>query len=78
MIIYEPLFRTLQKKSMKRTDLLQYISSSTLAKLGNNQPVNIQILDRLCEVLDCELEDIAKYKEKAVNTCPNTSTSQNS
>lgn len=66
MITYAPLFKTLQKKSMKRTDLLPYFSSATLAKLGNNLPVSIQVLDRLCTILDCRLDEIAEYTNTEV------------
>ena len=63
MLSYEPLWKTLISKSLKRTDLVnnKIISSSTLAKLGKNEPVNSQIYDKICLFLDCEIEDIVKH-----------------
>lgn len=63
MLSYEPLWKTLITKKLKKSDLVKnkIISTSTLAKLGKNQPVNAQIYDRICTFLDCEIEDIVKH-----------------
>lgn len=63
MLSYEPLWKTLITKNLKRTDLVnnKIISSSTLAKLGKNEPVNSKIYDKICSFLDCEIEDIVKH-----------------
>lgn len=63
MLSYEPLGKTLITKNLKRTDLVnnKIISSSTLAKLGKNLPVNSNIYDKICSFLNCEIEDIVKH-----------------
>ena len=63
MLSYEPLWKTLITKNLKKTDLVinKIISSSTLAKLGKNEPVNSKIYDKICSFLNCELEDIVKH-----------------
>ena len=63
MLSYEPLWKTLISKNLKRTDLVinKIISSSTLAKLGKNEPVNSNIYDKICFFLNCEIEDIVKH-----------------
>lgn len=63
MLSYEPLWKTLITKNLKRTDLVnnKIISSSTLAKLGKNLPVNSNIYDKICSFLNCEIEDIVKH-----------------
>lgn len=63
MLSYEPLWKTLISKNLKRTDLVinKIISSSTLAKLGKNEPVNSNIYDKICLFLNCEIEDIVKH-----------------
>lgn len=58
MIIYDKLWNYLEKKDMKRTDLLQVISSPTLAKLGKNDTVNIKVIAQICDFLKCQPEDI--------------------
>ena len=47
-------------KNLKKTDLKQLsgISSNILAKLGKNEPVAIDSLEKLCVSLNCNIEDI--------------------
>lgn len=63
MLSYEPLWKTLITKNLKRTDLVNnnIISSSTLAKLGKNEPVNSKIYDKICFFLNCDIEEIVKH-----------------
>ena len=63
MLSYEPLWKTLITKNLKKTDLVvnKIISSSTLAKLGKNETVNSKIYDKICNSLDCGIEDIVKH-----------------
>ncbi len=64
MISYEPLTKTLKERGMKRTELLPYMSSSTLAKLANNEVLSMKTIDTICKVLQCRIEDVAVYIEE--------------
>lgn len=63
MLSYAPLWKTLIDKKMKKTELVteKIISSSTLAKLGKNEPVNAKIYEKMCSFLNCKIEDIVEY-----------------
>lgn len=61
MMKYYKLFTLLDKKRMKRTDLLKIVSSVTLAKLGKGESVTTDILCKICEFLDCQPSDIMEY-----------------
>lgn len=63
MLSYDPLWQTLLSKHLKKSDLVtnKIISTATLAKLGKNQPVNAQIYDKLCNFLNCKIEDIVEH-----------------
>lgn len=37
------------------------ITSATLAKLGKNQNVSMEVLGRICRVLDCDVGDVVEY-----------------
>lgn len=63
MISYEPLTQTLKERNMKRTDLLPYMSSATLAKLANNEFVSMKTVNTICRVLRCNVQDVAVYIE---------------
>ena len=64
-ISYKPLFRQLLELDMKKMDLLRTakISTSTLAKLGKNEPVKLEMLVRICQALHCRLEDVVEFME---------------
>lgn len=64
MLSYEPLNQTLKEKGMKRSDLRQYMSSATIAKLANNDILSTKTLDTICKLLHCRIEDIVVYVEE--------------
>ena len=37
------------------------ITSATLAKLGKNQNVSMDVLGRICSVLECDIGDVVEY-----------------
>ena len=47
-------------KEMKKSDLREKagISSASLAKLGKGDNITTDVLLRICEVMDCRIEDI--------------------
>lgn len=61
MMKYYKLFILLDKKGMKRTELLKVVSSVTLAKLGKGESVTTDILCKICDFLDCQPGDIMEY-----------------
>jgi len=60
---YNPLWKLLIDRGMKKTDLVEKIgiSRSTLAKMGKNEYVAMEILDRICKFFNCELSDIVEH-----------------
>lgn len=58
MIRYYKLFDLLNRRGMKKTDLLCVISSGTLAKLNKGENINTDIIDKICIYLDCQPSDI--------------------
>ena len=58
MIYYFKLFDMLNRRGMKKTDLLEIISSPTLAKLSKGEIVKTDIIDRICLFLGCQPGDI--------------------
>ena len=64
MITYKPLWDTMKKKSVSTYTLINKhnISSSTIHRLRHDQGVTTQLIDDLCKILDCKVEDIIKYE----------------
>ena len=64
MIDYSPFWKTLHNHSTESTYTLirnHHISSATIDKLRHNKSVTTTTLNDLCRILDCQLEDIARY-----------------
>ena len=59
-ISYNKLWKMLIDKNMKKSDLRENagISSASLAKLGKGDNITTDVLLRICEVMDCRIEDI--------------------
>ena len=62
-ISYNPLWHLLVEKNMKKGELrtLVGMSNSTLAKLGKNEPVTLEILEKISVALNCRIEDIVEF-----------------
>lgn len=61
---YVKLWKLLLDKNLKRTDLkrIAQISSSTLAKLGKDEYVSLESLNKICEALDCQIQDVMEFE----------------
>lgn len=59
-VSYNKLWKLLIDKNMKKKDLQEIakLSSSSIAKLGKNQIVSIEVLLKICEALDCNIGDV--------------------
>lgn len=57
---YSKLWKMLIDKKMLKKDLMimTNINSSTMAKLGKDLPVSMEVLGRICVALDCNIGDI--------------------
>lgn len=57
---YNKLWKLLIDKGMTKTQMrLQAdISTTTLAKLGKNETVSMDVLLKICKLLDCNVGDI--------------------
>ena len=62
-VSYNKLWKLLIDKGMKKMDLLEAIEMSpkTLAKLGRNEDVRVEILVKICKALDCKIDDVIEY-----------------
>lgn len=62
MISYQPLLITLVKKNIKKTHLEKAIgiSPNTIAKISKNEYIEMRVLDRICNYLNCPIEDVVQ------------------
>lgn len=63
---YNKLWKLLIDKGMTKTDLRMKtgMSTSTLAKMSNNENVSMEIILRICEILECNVGDVMDATKK--------------
>ena len=61
-VTYKKLFKLMIDKDLKKKDLkaMTGLSYSTIAKLENGENVQMEVLDKICTKLDCQLSDVAE------------------
>ena len=59
-VSYNKLWKLLIDKKMTKTALCEKadMSSSTMAKMGKNETISMEVLIRICKVLGCNVGDI--------------------
>ena len=64
-VSYNGLWKLLIDKNMKKRDLIENlgISSSTVTKMTKGETVSMNILERICDELECDFGDIIHYEK---------------
>lgn len=59
---YKGLWKFLVSNEMKKMDLMEKtgLTSSAMARLGKNKPVNMDALERICVALKCDIGNVVK------------------
>lgn len=59
-VSYNKLWKLLIDKNMNKTELRlkAELGTSTLAKLGKDKPVSMEVMMRICNVLNCNIADV--------------------
>ena len=62
-ISYNKLWKLLIDKNMTKTDLKNVtgMNSVTLANMGKDKFVSLRMIDKICDELDCDVNDIMEH-----------------
>lgn len=62
-ISYNKLWKLMIDKNINKTKLRENagISSNAMAKLGKNESVQIEVLEKICKELNCDIGDICTF-----------------
>lgn len=62
-ICYDRLWKLLIDRRLNKTQLRVKtgISSNSLAKLGKNEAVNLEVLLKICNYLDVSIEEVVEF-----------------
>ena len=63
---YNKLWKLLIDKNMSKTQLIKdaKISTNAMAHLGKNEDVRVEVLVKICKVLDCSIDDLMDITSK--------------
>lgn len=67
-VYYNKLWKILIDRGMRKTQLIKaaQISTNAMAKLGKNEDVRVEVLVRICGVLNCSIDDIMDIIPKEI------------
>lgn len=66
-VSYKKLWKLIIDKDLKKSDVrkLANVSASTFSKMSKNEYVALEVLERICNVLECDIGDVVEVvKEK--------------
>lgn len=69
-ISYNRMWKLLIDKKISKADLRKMadIAPNTMTKLRRDEPVNLAVLGRICDVLNCDYGDLIQYmREEKTN-----------
>lgn len=63
---YNKLWKLMIDKKMNKTQLREAakITSNAMAKLGKDESVPVETLEKICRVLDCTIDDIMEFDQE--------------
>lgn len=63
---YNKLWKLLIDKNIKKSELgkMTGVSRSTITKLANGENVNVEVLERICHALKCDIGEIVEIIEE--------------
>ena len=61
MIKYDRLWQTMKLRGVSQYDLYTYYNRSQPNRLRHNRNVEINTIDKLCNILQCRVEDIMEH-----------------
>lgn len=72
-VSYNKLWKLLVDKKMSRADLRKAsgVSPNTMTRLRRDEPVMLNVLDKICDTLGCNFGDVMDYvpdKERSNNS----------
>lgn len=65
-ISYQPLWRTLKERSMRKADLRLAVGLTTnmIANMGKGEHISMKTLLRICGALKCDISDVIELERE--------------
>ncbi len=71
-VSYNGLWKMLIDRNMYKKDLVAKlnISSATMAKMGKGESVSMDVLERICSYMDCNIGDVMSFEKTGREEVP--------
>ena len=68
VISYNGLWKLMIDKNLQKKNLIEdlNISSATIAKMGKGESVSVDVLERICEYMNCNIGDIMSFEKEEI------------
>ena len=65
-ISYNGLWKLMIDKNLQKKNLIEdlNISSATIAKMGKGESVSVDVLESICEYMNCNIGDIMSFEKE--------------
>jgi len=62
-IKYYKLLDRMNRQNIGKEELRKkiFVSPATMAKISKNEPVSLEVINKICDVLDCQPGDILEF-----------------
>lgn len=66
-ISYKRLWKKMIDKDVNKTELCQEtgISAATMAKMSKDEPVTLTTIEKICDFLNCNVEEVVEITHKS-------------
>ena len=66
-ILYNGLWKLMIDKNLQKNLIEDLnISSATIAKMGKCESVSVDVLERICEYMNCNISDIMSFEKDEI------------
>lgn len=69
-ISYQPLWRTLKERNMRKEDLRLSagLTTNMIANMGKGEHISMKTLIKICETLNCDILDVIELVQEESST----------
>lgn len=77
-VSFKPLWKTLIDHDLKKGQLKEMagIASSTISRMNRNEYVSLEVIEKICYALDCQVTDVLEFTKIGLTQDSNDNTSE--
>lgn len=75
-VSFKPLWKTLIDHDLKKGQLkdMAGIASSTISRMSRNEYVSLEVIEKICSALNCQMTDVLEFTKRGPEQDDNDNT----